>query len=879
MKKIYFLAIATFLSIQLFAQFPMGGAGKPGQAPPSIGNVYGKLVDSLGKPVGDASVVMLVNRMDTVTKKRKDVLLKAIVTKSNGEFNFSELPVFGGLKLKISAIGFKPIEKPVAFQMKMEAPAAGKPSGDPAGQMSAMGGMLNSFVKDLGNIQMSAEPRVLENVTVTTTASGLKLDIDKKVFSVEKNIVSAGGTAVDVMRNVPSVQVDVDGNVKLRNAAPQIYVDGRPTTLSLDQIPADAIATVEVITNPSAKYDASGGNAGILNIVLKKNKQSGYNGNLMAGVDRRGGFNAGGNFSMRQNKLNFTAAAMMNRMRNQSIGTTNRLNYGDTQTHVFQNNDNRTKGAFVFGKVGLDYYVTNRATLSLSGIKVHGQFNPSETIDITTDSLFNAGMKRSIYSQRLTSGSRTFDANGLQFGYVYNFPKAGEQLTADANYFSGKNSGNSVYTTNYYKSGNIGNTQLQQVVSEGTNKFVTVQTDYTNPISSVTKLETGLRMQLRNILNNNDNFRGVPNGALVKIPAGTSNYKNNDNVYAAYVSVKSAIKDFGYQVGLRAESSEYQGELTNTGEKFSNRYPISLFPSLFLSQKLGKKQELQWSYTRRINRPNFFQLIPFTDYTDSLNISRGNPNLVPEFTSSYEMSYSKTFKGNNNILGSIYYKHSTDLITRYLNKDLNPFTGKQDIINTYINANSSYSYGAEVTSVNNIARWWDVTTNLNLYQSKINTDNILGTSQDAITSWFGKFNSNFKLPKAFTIQLSAEYQSKTNLPVSGGQGGGFGGGFGQAQSSSQGYIRPFWGMDLAVRKTFLKNNAATVSVSFSDMFRTRKQDQHSESIYFTQDYYRLNNPQMVRVNFSYRFGKMDISLFKRQNLKSTGNQDAMQMGQ
>jgi outer membrane receptor protein involved in Fe transport len=879
MIKIYFLAIATFLTTQLFAQFPMGGAGKPGQAPPSIGNVYGKLTDSLGKPIADASVVMLVNRLDTVTKKRKDVLLKAIVTKSNGEFNFAELPVFGGLKLKISAIGFKSVEKPVAFQMKMEAPATGKAAGDPAGQMSAMSGMLNSFVKDLGNIQLSAEPRVLENVTVTSTASGLKLDIDKKVFSVEKNIVSAGGTAVDVMRNVPSVQVDVDGNVKLRNAAPQIYVDGRPTTLSLDQIPADAIATVEVITNPSAKYDASGGNAGILNIVLKKNKQSGYNGNLMAGVDRRGGVNAGGNFSMRQNKLNFTAAVMMNQMRNKTTGTTNRLNYGDTQTHVFQNNDNRTKGAFVFGKVGLDYYVTNRATLSVSGIKVHGQFNPAETIDITTDSLFNAGLKRSMYSQRLTSGSRTFNASGLQFGYVYNLPKAGEQLTADANYFSGKNSANSIYTTNYYKAENIGNTQLQQIVGEGTNEFVTVQTDYTNPLSTVTKLETGLRMQLRNILNNNDNFRGIPNGAMVKIPAGTSNYKNNDNVYAAYISVKSAIKDFGYQIGLRGESSEYQGELTNTGEQFGNKYPISLFPSLFLSQKFSNKQELQWSYTRRINRPNFFQLIPFTDYTDSLNISRGNPNLVPEFTSSYEMSYSKTFKGNNNILGSIYYKHSTDLITRYLNKDLNPFTGKQDIINTFINANSSYSYGAEVTSVNNIAKWWDVTTNLNLYQSKINTDNILGTSQDAIVSWFGKFNSNFKLPKAFTIQLSAEYQSKTNLPVSSGQGGGFGGGFGQAQSSSQGYIRPFWGMDLAVRKTFLKNNAATISVSFSDMFRTRKQDQHSESIYFTQDYYRLNNPQMVRVNLSYRFGKMDISLFKRQNLKSTGNQDAMQMGQ
>lgn len=880
MKKIYFLAIAAFLSIQLFAQFPGGAGGmKPGQAPPSIGHVYGKLVDSAGKPVSDASVVILQNKYDTATKKKKDVLLKAEITKGNGEFSLSELPMFGALKLKISAVGFKPVEKTVTFQMKMNT-GASKPSNDPSAQMSAISTMANAFDKDLGNIELTVDPKVLQTVTVTTTSSALKLDIDKKVFNVEKNIVSAGGTAVDVMRNVPSVQVDIDGNVKLRNAAPQIYVDGRPTTLTLDQIPSDAIASVEVITNPSAKYDASGGNAGILNIVLKKNKQTGYNGNLMAGVDKRGGINAGGNFSVRQNKINLSAAVMMRQMRNNSTGTTNRLNFGDTQTHVFQNNVNKTNGAFVFGKLGLDYYVTNRATLSLSGIKVHGQFNPSETIDITNDSLFNAGLKRTMYSQRLTSGSRTFDANGLQFGYVYNFPKAGEQLTADGNYFSGKNSNNSLYTTNYYKTGSINGTQLQQILGEGTNDFFTIQTDYTNPISAITKLETGLRAQLRNVVSNNDNYMGSPAGGLVKIPAGTSNYNNNDNVYAAYVSVTSAIKDFGYQVGLRAESSSYKGELTNTGEKFSNKYPVSLFPSLFLSQKFAQKQELQFSYTRRINRPNFYQLIPFTDYTDSLNITKGNPNLVPEFTSSFEMSYSKTFKGNNNLLGSIYYKHSTDLITRYLNQDINPFTGKQDIINSFINANSSYSYGAEVTSVNYLTKWWDVTTNVNLYKSKINTDNITGTSQDAMLSWFGKFNSNFKLPKNFTIQLSADYQSKTNLPVNNSQGGfGGGGTFGQAQSSSQGYIRPFWGTDIAVRKSFLKNNAATVSVSFSDMFRTRKQDQHSESRYFTQDYYRLNNPQMVRINLSYRFGKMDISLFKRQNLKSTGTQDVMQMGQ
>jgi len=871
--KNFLLFITCFtVTVTLSAQFP---GGKPGQAPPAIGHVYGKLVDSAGKPVNDVSVIILQNRFDTVSKKKKDILLKAIVTKANGEFSFSELPIFGALKLKFSAIGYKPVEKTVSFQTN-----PGAATSSPKASAGGMASMMNNFDKDLGNIEINAEAKVLANVTVTSNASALKLDIDKKVFNVEKNIVSAGGTAVDVMRNVPSIQVDVDGNVKLRNASPQIYVDGRPTTLTLDQIPADAVQSVEVITNPSAKYDASGGNAGILNIVLKKNKQSGYNGNIMAGVDRRGGINAGGNFNIRQNKVNFSAAVMMNQMKNRTTGTTDRLNYGDTQTHVFQSNLNKTNGAFVFGKLGLDYYITNRATITIAGIKVHGEFKPGEIIDITTDSLFNAGLKRSMYSQRFSSGSRTFNANGLQLGYVYNFPKQGEQLTADGNFFSGKNSNNSLYTTNYYSAGSVSSQQMQQILGDGSNQFLTVQTDYTNPITTKTKLETGLRAQLRQTTSNNENYMGATTAQLVKIPSGTSNYKNHDNVYAAYISMTSAVKNFGYQVGLRAESSDYNGELTNTGEKFKNTYPVSLFPSLFLSQKLSNKQEVQFSYTRRINRPNFFQLIPVTDYTDSLNISKGNPNLKPEFTSSFEMSYSKTYKGNNNILGSVYYKHTTDLITRYLSQGNNPFTGKEDVINSYINANYSYSYGAELTSVNYLTKWWDVTTNLNVYKSKINTDNIDSTSQDAMLSWFGKFNSNFKLPKNFTIQLSADYQSKTNLPVTNNQGGfGGGGPFGQAQSSSQGYIRPFWGMDLAVRKSFLKNNAATVSLSFSDMFRTRKQDQHSESIYFSQDYYRLNNPQMVKINFSYRFGKMDMSLLKRQNTKSSGTQDAMQMGQ
>ena len=855
MKKII-LAALVFVAAQAYAQYPKAMAA----GMKSSGHLYGKITDADGKPVEGASVLLLHQQMDTATKKMKMLLVTGVMSKNNGDFDFTAVPVMGKLQLRISNSGYKTLQQDVSFK-----PGAGF-----------------SFDKDLGNLKLETDAKVLTGVTVVGSAPVLKMDIDKKVFNVEKNIVSAGGTAIDVMRNVPSVQVDIDGNVKLRNAAPQIYVDGRPITLSLDQIPADAIQSVEVITNPSAKYDASGGNAGILNIVLKKNKASGYNGNISAGVDSRGGINAGANFNVRQNKLNFSAAGMLHQMKGNTTGTTDRTNLGDTLTKVSQTDISKMNGAFVFGKLGLDYYVTNRATISLGLIKVHGKFDPNETIHSSTDSLLNSGVK-STNSVRYTSGTRTFDANGLQLDYVYNFPKEGEQLTANGNYFSGANTGNSLYTTNYLKGNTVGGTQLQQVSNDGKIKFLTLQTDYALPFGKEkqSKLEAGLRFQQHQIGQNNDNFTGTASDNLVKIPSGTNDYKSTDNVFAGYVSLKNTIKNFGYEAGLRAESSNYNGELTNTGEQFSNKYPVSLFPSLFLSQKLKNNQELQFSATRRINRPNFFQLIPFTDYTDSLNITRGNPALVPEFTNSFEMSYSKTFKGGNNLLGSIYYKHSNNLITRYLSPGTNPFTGKSDIINTYINANSSYSYGAEATSINKLTKWWDLTTNLNVYQSKINTSNIPGsTSQEALVSWFGKLNSNFKLPESFSIQLSADYQSKTNLPINNNQGGPGGGGpFGQAQSSSQGYIKSSWGTDIAIKKSFLKNNAASVSVSMNDILRTRIHDQYSESPYFVQNYSRLNNPQIVRVNFTYHFGKMDVNLFKRQNTKATGAQDLMQMAQ
>ena len=258
--KFLLVCVCTIAYSTTQAQMPGGGnRGQMGGQNMNLGHFYGKVLESVnGKPLEAASVLLIQNKFDSVTKKRKDVVVGGMLTNKKGEFSLENINIMGQYKLKITAMGFKPYEAKAGFELNM----AGARNGD-------MSSMLSAVDKDLGNLTLSPDAQQLENVTVSASKALLEMKIDRKVFNVEKNLTSVGGTAVDVMKNVPSLNVDIDGNVTLRNAAPQIFVDGRPTTLTLDQIPADEIASVEIITNPSAKFDASGGGAGILNIVMK----------------------------------------------------------------------------------------------------------------------------------------------------------------------------------------------------------------------------------------------------------------------------------------------------------------------------------------------------------------------------------------------------------------------------------------------------------------------------------------------------------------------------------------------------------------------------------------------------------------------------------
>jgi len=861
-----------------------GGGGRPaggGGQNMNMGHFYGKIVDSkTNKGIEAVSIQLIQNKFDTVTKQRKDVVIDGMLTTKSGNFSLENLPIMGNFKLKITAIGYKTIEQKVAFEMKF-------------GQGGDMSQALNAIDKDLGNIKIEQDAQVLEAVTVSGSKALVTSSIDRKVFNVEKNLTSAGGTAVDVMRNVPSLNVDIDGAVTLRNNAPQIFVDGRPTTLTLEQIPADAIQSVEIITNPSAKFDASGGTAGIINIVLKKNRKSGYNGNLRAGIDQRGKYNIGGDINVRQGKINVFASAMYNQRKSISNGTTERYTtVVEPNTYLTQKDKNVTEGYFMFMRGGIDYFIDNRNTLTLSGVFVNGKFQPEFYSDIIVDTVYSNGTKTSSYSNRLSNSEGEFKNRGGMISFKHNFPKAGKEWTADANFNKSRNENNNLLTTNNYtaQGGTLTRSFQQLLNGGGETQFMTIQTDFVNPLTVNSKLEMGARAQMRKTDSRNDNSV-IAGGIPIKVPQLSSLYMNEDHVYAAYATYTNKIKNFGYQLGLRAESSDYQGEVQTTSPtgkdsliNYENSFPISFFPSIFLSQKLKKDQDMQLNFSRRINRPNFFQLFPFTDYSDTLNLSRGNPNLVPEFTYSFEISYTKTYKGSNSFMASIYYKFTDDLITRYQIAEEGPIKGDTLLINTYINANSSYIGGLELINRHAVTKWWDLTTNLNFYSSKINITDPNMVQQDAIISWFGKINNSFKLPKNFTLQISGDYQSKTILPP-GGSGGGGGGGrgpggggmmFGQSQSASQGYIRPNYGVDMALRFDFMKEKRASLTVNFSDVFATRRSDVYSESAFFKQNTYRTRDQQFVRVNFNWRFGKFDVSLFKRKNMK--GEAEGMQNG-
>ncbi len=810
--------------------------------------IYGKVVDvATGKPIEAASVQLYPG-----DKKKTDNLVDAMLSRPNGEFRFSNLPNQSSFRLVITALGYEPQEEIIVID--------------------SIGRENNFFERDMGKLSMGTKFKKLDEVVVSTSKPLMEMGIDRKVFNVEKMILSTGGTGIDLLKNIPSVSVDIDGNIELRNSTPQIFIDGRPTILTLDQIPSENIEKIELITNPSAKFDAASA-GGIINIVLKKNKRIGLNGivSLSGGTPEL--FSGNINLNLRQGKFNFFLSAGHNQMGGNAKGRTLRENKDNgTTTDFFNqysvNSRNRNNNSIRFGT---DIFINNRNTVTLSQDFNLGRSGNEEMQD---QEYLAADKTLERYGIRISDGEYNHNRNSSRLNYKYNFPKQGQELTADISYNWGDRTSNSNIVNSYFNPDGSVYQPPASVWNNGSSdeKQITVQVDYSNPVSEKVKVEAGLRTYQNDFVSFYDAY-AKDNGQDIKLPL-SNNYAYKENISAGYFTYSYKGEKFSYQLGLRAEHAKFAGELVDSGYKFGYEYPAQLknlwdamFPSFFFTRKIGKEDQLQFNYSRRIRRPRFWQLNPYIDINDPANIRQGNPQLRPEYVNSFELNYSHNYK-KGNLLAVLYFRSNPRDITQYSDtitaeqyQQLNNAAIEPNaILNTYINASTTNRYGAEFTVQHKVGENFEITPTINLQYRTVNAkvNNIDLTNKGF--NWEAKLMSSYKIATAgksvfnnLSFQLIVDYESPSVIP--------------------QGKRLSEFDVDVAIKKEFLKNKKASLTFAVNDLFNTRRWGTIYDTERFYQDSYRRWNVRNFRISFSYKFGDPKFSFGRGGGGRRGGNDD------
>ncbi len=798
-KNHLFILLFLFPFIAVAQSKPIGGGSL----------LTGKVIDGESKlPIHAATIALL----------RKDSSVAAqVISKPDGDFTLNNLPEAPSI-LRISVIGYQPFTRSI-----------------PAGHRT-VGIPLNT-----GTIRLTPVAIQMQTAVVVGQRQVFRTEVDKKIFNVDQSLASKGGTAQDALRQVPTLSVDASGNVSLRNGSPTILLDGKQTQLTLDQIPADQIQSIEVMPNPSAKYDAQG-NHGIVNIVLKRNRKPGMNGSFTGVGSTLGETYGFANMNVYKHKWNFTFNYMAHGHR--SVSNTNTtLNDLIAGTSVLQHGHAVTTGPFENVRAGVDYNMDPHNTFSLSGNIGFGH-HPS-TGTQTTEYLDKGGVLDSTGSRTSYDGNR-FVFTHANFDYAHTFNKPSEKLTASAalETYQGPDNGN--YTMQYLDKGgaSMGSPYLQQYQGFAHAHNLTLQSDYTDPLlNGDAKLEAGVKTILHGNHSYLDFQDGLAQGFVVDTNA-SYNYSYNDNTYAAYTSFSDQLGKFSYMAGLRFEKYQYTGHLLDENSSFGY-HQTGLYPSVFLTEKLDDNNDLHLNYSRRVNRPQWWQISPQTNYSNPQNPQVGNPDIRPENTNLFELAYN-TQLSHVGLNTTLYVKNTLDPMMAY-NKPLSNDT----LLSTYENANYSNTYGAEIVVRIPIVKWWNATTNLNLWQTDINADNLSEGLSNSGFSWFAKLNSDMKITNAYTLQLTGNYNA--------------------ANVVAQGKVLASGGMDAAIKREFLHHNAGTLVLSLSDIFNTQRTrvDTYSQGVFF-QDAITKPETRVLKVSFTYSFGKELSGERHKATLESNG---------
>ncbi len=819
-KTLFTCGLFLFFLSAAFAQNPRQGApsdstrGRGGMMRdtamlrnmPAIGKVIGVLKDTLSKqPLEFASVALL--------KVRDSSAVSGNLTDAKGAFRMEELPV-GRYILRISCIGYR----------KMDSKPFMLTPGEP--------------MKDFGVVYMSASIKNLKEVEVTAEKTEYVNSLDKKVYNVDKNLTSTGGTASDVLRNIPSVNVDVDGKVSLRGSENlTVLIDGKPTGLGggdktalLQQLPAGMIDQIEVITNPSARYDAEG-MAGIINIKTHKDKRSGINGIVSAGVGTGDKYNGGITLNSRSKKVNLFTQYSFRKERREGYGSSNRDNsYTDPATIYTTSSTNHQKNQNHNLRIGADYSLNDYNTLSLNGGYNTRTEKKPENIDYVfateADSILSA------FTRRNTS---TENAHGYEGSLDYRRQFAGskKELTASANYSVNNRTSDEQYST--YAADTLSEDRLSK--TDGTFSTGSAQVDFVYPISDKGKFETGAKSAMRHNDTDMKGFIGTDGSNYTAASAYTDHFIYDDIISAAYAQYSGKYKVIEYQAGLRAEQTIISGDSKTESNDFKRDY-IDFFPSATLKYTLLGKNDLQLSYSRRINRPDRQALNPYTDFADSLNIRVGNPQIRPEYVNSFELGYMRKF-GNQSVSGTLYYRQTENLITRY--RTVDTLTGVT--VTTFRNFSTAQNTGLELVVRNEFGKFLNATTSFNIYKNKVDGSNVESELQSDNTNWNVRTTLNFRFTPTTSFQVSGNYMAPNKLP--------------------QGSFKGMSGVDLGFRQDFMKGKL-NLNVSVSDVLNTRKFQIHNEGTGFIMDQTRKRESRVATFTLTYRFGVADPTKSRRQ---------------
>jgi len=703
-------------------------------------------------------------------------------------------------------------------------------------------------------IKLLSSQKKINEVTIEGQQAAFRSNIDKKIFDVDKNITNAGQSMLEVLKNVPSVSVDIDGNVSLRGSENvTILIDGKPSSLTgssrkaiLEQIPASSIQSIEIITNPSAKYDPDG-MAGILNVILKKKTMNGLNGIVSVSAGSGNKYNGSTTLNYRNRKINVFGNYTYKNNQRKNSGETYRENlFTDTTFYFNQTNQSQKNDIGNTGKIGLDYTIDDLSYIGLSST-----FNTSKNTN--NDSILFTNRDEDAYASRvydrITNKVENENNIDISLNYQKKFKREGKLLNIEVNRsFSESNNQDRIVQNDFdlnYQLIPI-NPVFQNTKSETKFFINTAKLDFSYPINKKSRFETGLKATIRN---NDKDFLSEDYSYITKVwinnLALSNHFIYNEQVYAGYVTYSNSYKKFTYQLGTRAEQAYIIANLINTSEKHYSNY-LSFYPSIHLNQILKNDQELQLSYSRRVNRPGFKELNPFTEYSDPLNLRLGNPYLKPEYIDSYELSDIKYLK-KLSLSSSIYYKKTNNVIQR-----IKEIQHSGVAVTSIINLNSAVSYGVEVIAKTDLYKWWNLTTSFNFYQSVINGSNVDAALNNDGLSWFTKMMSNFTVWKNMQIQVSANYQAALPLP--------------------QGTMEPNYSVDIGVKKDILKNKAS-FSIACSDVFNTQQMNMILSDMNFYQEMIRKRESRVITFTFLYRFGQSDISTKKKGGKSSEGHNE------